>query len=51
MQLSLLYHREVSIEEGSRSRFIGNGLNGMGLSVGIWWSVLEICSLQFDRCS
>jgi hypothetical protein len=32
MQLSPLYHHE----EGSRSRFIGDGWDGRGLSLGIF---------------
>jgi hypothetical protein len=34
MQLSTQYHREEGIEEGSRSRFIVDGWDGRGLSVG-----------------
>jgi hypothetical protein len=51
MQLSPMYHREESIKEGSRSRFIGDGWDGRGLSVGIWWGVLEVCSVLLGRCS
>jgi hypothetical protein len=35
MQLSPLYHCEEGIEEGSQSRFTGDGWDGRGLSVGI----------------
>jgi hypothetical protein len=34
MQLSTLYHREEGIEEENRNRFIVDGWDGRGLSVG-----------------